>query len=281
MGKWKILGILALINVISWTAVYKTAEPRFLEVTFFNVGQGDSVFIETPKGSQILIDGGPDYSVLEKLGREMPFWDKSLDLIILTHQDRDHLGGLIPVFKNYQVQNVIWTGAEKESSDFKEWKNLLLKEGAQIIYAKAGQKIVFQKGYIEILFPFDSFEGKTEENSNKTSIVSRLIFGENSFLFTGDIPAVQEKEILKGHSDLEADFYKVSHHGSKYSNHPEFIEKINPRISVISVGENSYNLPSTEVLDILLDYGIKVLRTDEDGDIKFFLNENDFRIINN
>lgn len=273
-------GILAVINMLSWIAVFELHHP-YLEVNFFDVGQGDSIFIETPGNQQVLVDGGPDNTVLEKLGQVMPFWDRSLDLVILTHQDRDHIAGLIPVLRNYRVENVIWSGAQKDSAEFKEWEKALSKEGARVLYASAGQKVVFKGGHFEILFPFESFEGIFEKNSNKASIVARLVFGQNSFLLAADIPNAEEKEILKAYPDLSSDFYKVSHHGSEYSNLPDFIREIHPLASIISVGENSYGLPNDEVLEILWDYGIKVLRTDYDGDVKFVLDGNDFRIINN
>ena len=115
-----IFGILIGLNILAWLAVYDLSKSQFLEVNFFDVGQGDSIFIETPQRHQILIDGGPDETILEKLGREMPFWDRTIDLIILTHPEHDHLAGLIEVLKRYKVENILWTGVSRTTSEYKE-----------------------------------------------------------------------------------------------------------------------------------------------------------------
>ena len=135
-----ILGILLGLNILAWAAVW-SLRPQGLEVTFFDVGQGDAAFIETPQNQQILIDGGPTSIILEKLGREMPFWDRTIDLIILTHPEHDHMAGLIEVLKRYQVGNILWTGVVRDTAEYKEWQKLIKEEGAKIYIAQAGQQI--------------------------------------------------------------------------------------------------------------------------------------------
>jgi len=267
-----ILSILIISSIISWIAVYDLSQPQLLEVTFFDIGQGDAIFIESPKRHQILIDGGPSPVILEKLGKEMPFWDRSLDLIILTHPEHDHIRGLIEVLKSYKVENILWTGVKRDTSEYEEWLRL--------IRAKAGQKIILsgrlldkkyfeQIGLMEIFYPFESLEGKEVKNTNNTSIIAKLIFNENSFLFTGDAYKSVEKKLVKKELNLDSDVLKVGHHGSKTSSGKEFIEKVSPEIVVISVGkENRYGHPHQETLAILNKYDIKILRTDEQGDIK-------------
>jgi len=269
-----ILGFLVLLNVLAGIVALDLSKVRFLEVNFFDVGQGDSIFIETPGRHQILIDGGPGSAILEKLAKEMPFWDRTIDLIILSHPERDHLAGLIEVMKRYRVENILWTGIIRDTAEFKEWKKAIEEEKANVKIAQVPQKIFWRShlqnySFIEVLYPFENLAGQELTNSNNTSIVSRLVFGDNSFLFTGDVQKSAEKKLAEGENNLDSDILKVAHHGSKNSNSKEFVEKVSPEIAVISVGKgNSYGHPHQEVLDILSGYGIKVLRTDQSGDIK-------------
>jgi competence protein ComEC len=276
---FSILAGLFCLNILAWIAVYDLSRPRFLEVIFFNLGQGDAIFIQTPEAHQILIDGGPSSAILEKLTREMPFWDRTIDLIILTHPEKDHLIGLIEVLKRYKVENILWTGVIRNTPEYKEWEVLLKKKGAKIFFAKAGQKILSQGLIMEILYPFEELAGKEFKNSNDTSIVAKLVFGGNSFLFTGDVGKNIEKELIRQYSlsnsaelaTLDSDVLKVGHHGSKTSTRDEFIQQVSPEMVVISVGKgNPYGHPHQEVLEILAKYGIRVLRTDREGDIKIF-----------
>ena len=252
-----------LIAIIS-----KLAKPKFLEVNFFDVGQGDAIFIETPAKHQILIDGGPSSVILEKLGNEIPFYDKSIDLIILTHPDRDHLAGLIDVLEKYEVNNILWTGIIKDISEYREWINLLEEEEAEIYIAKSGQKIKSQKVQLDILFPFENLNGQEFKNVNDTSIVARLGFNKTYFLLTGDISKSIERKFLEKEIDIDANVLKIAHHGSKTSSSQEFLEKVSPQVAVISVGENNYGHPHSEVLEKLFFFDINTLITNLEGDIK-------------
>ena len=281
-----ILAGLFFSNILAWITVYELSKPPFLEVNFFEIGQGDAIFIVTPKKHQILIDGGPDSTILEKLAKEMPFWDRSLDLIILSHPEADHLSGLLEVLKRYKVENILWTGVVRNTSQYKEWLKLVEAESANVLIAKEGQRIKVGNLILDVLHPFENLTGKKLENSNDTSIVNRLVFGQNSFLFTGDITKSVEKELIN-HSNsfklttLDSDVLKVAHHGSKSSSAEEFIEKVSPKIAVIQVGKNNrYSHPHQEVLDTLERYGITILRTDRDGDIKIFSDGENLKILN-
>ncbi len=271
-----ILFILFSLNILVWIAVYDLSQPQLLEVTFFDVGQGDAIFIETPQKHQILIDGGPDSAILEKLDKELPFGDNTLDLIILTHPEHDHLSGLLEVLKRYQVENILWTGIQRDTAEFEEWQRLIQEEeeeGAEIKIAQAGQLIDFQNPSIEILHPFESLAGQKVNNINNTSIIARLVFGENSFLFTGDAyKSVERKLIDRSFNsllDLDSDVLKVGHHGSKTSTDDEFVYQVSPEIAVIQCGKNNpYGHPHPETLETLEKYGILILRTDQQDDIK-------------
>lgn len=265
-----ILSLLFFLNILAWLAVWDLNKPQLLEVIFFDVGQGDAIFIITPKRHQILIDGGPDSTVLEKLAANMFFRDRTIDLLILTHPHSDHLQGLLDVLQGYQVENILWTGVFYDATLYQEWQRAIKEEGAKIYIAQSGQKITGSGAVFEILYPFESFEEKMVRNLDNTSIVVRLVFGENSFLFTGD--ASQEVELIllnKFQEKLEANVLKVGHHSSKISTAEEFVVGVAPEIAVISAGkDNKYGHPHKEVLDILRKYDINILRTDQDSDIK-------------
>jgi len=278
-----VLGLLFFLNILAWLVVYDSNKPQLLEVTFFDVGQGEAIFIETPSRNQILIDGGPSYLILEKLAESLPFWDRTIDLIVLTHPEHDHLAGLIEVLKRYKVENILWTGIVRDTSEYNEWVKLIKNEGAKIKIAQAGQRINLSTyevdRYMEVLYPFEKLEGKSFKDSNNTSIVAKLIFGENSFLFTGDAYKSVEKKLVDEETDLASDVLKVGHHGSKTSNSEEFIGKVSPEIAVISVGEdNPYGHPHQETLDTLEKYGIKILRTDKNGDIQILCDSQSLKL---
>ncbi len=267
------LGFLILLNILAWTVVFELINSQFLEVIFFDVGQGDAIFIETPQRHQILIDGGQNSKILEKLGKTMSFWDRDIDLIILTHPESDHLAGLIEVLKKYRVENIFWTGVRRETGEYQEWLRLIKAEKSKIFIAQSGQQIILPSSGINnsiaILYPFETLEGKEFKDINNTSIVLKLIFGKNTFLFTGDIYKKIEKELIERGLDIDSDVLKVGHHGSQASSSEEFIQKVSPEIAVISVGkDNKYGHPHQEVLRVLEKYDIEVLRTDFDSDIK-------------
>jgi competence protein ComEC len=267
----------ALILSVGFLSLYalKLRQP-YMEVVFFDVGQGDSIFIETSLDHQILLDGGPDSKVLEKLEREMPLFDRTIDLVILSHSDSDHITGLPEVLKRYEVENILWNGAEKDSALLDEWKNLLSLEGANVFIAKRGLKISFgDSEYLDVLYPLESLEGELITNANNSSVVFKLTYGETSFLFPGDISRSVEMDILDSGADLDSDVLKIAHHGSKTSTSRDFLSVVSPNAAVISCGvDNSYGHPNAETLEVLEEYGINIFRTDLQGDIKLISDKN-------
>ncbi len=277
-----ILGSLVFLNIFAWGIVYELSRPGQMEVVFFDVGQGDALLIKTPEGHKILIDGGPGPEILEKLAKEIPFWDKEIDLIILSHPHSDHLNGLIDVIEHYEVRSVLWTGVLASGSSFAKWEDLITD--SEIIIARGGQRIKGKTFYLDILYPFFSYEGKEVRDLNTTSIIARLMTRDGSFLFTGDAYASNEKELIEAEKScaegnlslvfcrvmvLDSDVLKVGHHGSKTSTSEEFLKAVSPSIAVISSGKgNSYGHPHKETLEALMNYGITILRTDRKGDIK-------------
>lgn len=255
----KVRGIilcLFFLNIICFSIVLYFHN-SYLEVVFFDVNQGDAIFIETPNKNQILIDGGPSRErIIEKVNQEMPFWDKTIDLIVLTHTDKDHINGLFQVLKEYEIKNILWTGIGENE----EWEDLIDKEKANVLELRKDSKILFSNVSFEILYPD---LGDNFPESNDSSLVLKMDYGQSSFLFTGDITF--KKEDIIGE---DIDVLKVAHHGSSYSTSEEFLKAISPEIAIIQVGTNSYGHPSEEVLTRLLNFGIKTLRTDINGDIK-------------
>ena len=281
MNRNLILSFLLICNIFSWLVVYDLNRPQFLEVIFFDIGQGDSIFIETPGNYQILIDGGPSNVILEKLGKEMDFWDRRIDLIILTHPEHDHIAGLIEVLKRYEVENIVWTGILRDTAEYKEWIRLIEDEDSNIKIVQAGQKIITPNLFFQILHPLENLEGQDVKNTNNTSIINRLVFNNISFLFLGDAYKSVERKLVSDGVYLDSDILKVGHHGSKTSTSKELLESVNPCMAVISAGkDNRYGHPHEQVLEILNDYGIRVLRTDEIGDIKIISNGDKIKIIN-
>lgn len=276
-----VIGLLVLLNIVSWQEVSRLSSGNDLMVDFLNIGQGDSIFITTPSNQQILIDGGPDSTVLDKLSQEMPFYDKTIELVVLTHPEKDHLVGLFDVLRRYKVKNILWTGIVRNTPEWEEWNALIKKEGANIIIAKAGDRVILQKEkpviFFDILNPVEDIAGREFEDSNDTSIVLYLTVGKEKFLFAGDIGFGTEVQLLK--ENIMADVLKVAHHGSKYSTSEEFLKQVSPQVAVISVGENSYGHPTDELLARLNIFGIDILRTDVNGDIKIESDGNSIRIV--
>jgi len=281
-----IAGFLLFLNIACWNEVFNLVSGDNLKVYFLDVGQGDSAFIKTPEGHKILIDGGPDTSALKGMSSLMPFWDKSLDLVILTHPESDHMQGLLDILQSYKADYILWTGVEKTAPEYNAWINVLAKqkaEGAKIIIAQSGQEIKLGNVLIDTLYPFESLKGKKLKSSaNDTCVVSKLIFGRNSFLFTGDIDFKAEKDIVASGENVLSDVLKVAHHGSKYSTSDLFLENVKPEFAVISVGaKNTYGHPTPEVLQRLDKFGIKMFRTDKDGDVDFVSDGSSIKLLKN
>jgi competence protein ComEC len=244
-------------------------KPGLLTVAFLNVGQGDAIFIETPSGKQVLIDGGPDKSVLRELGKVMPFWDRSLDLVLESHPDSDHIGGLPDVLERFSVKYLISTGNLSDSKLSASLDNIAKEKHDNTLQVIAGKRIILEPNvYLDILSPIGD---PSNWESNKSSMVVKLTYASTSFLFTGDVDESVEQYLVKKYGVyLASDVLKVSHHGSRNSNNVAFINAVSPTYSVISVGaKNKFGHPHKEVLDSLVKLKSKILRTDQLGTIIF------------
>jgi len=269
--QYYLLFILTLTTLLAWWAVYLGRGEGEFRVVFFDVGQGDATFIQDQAGHQILIDGGEGDLVLDKLGEILPFFDRSLDLVILTHPHRDHVEGLVSVLKRYKVDLVLYTGVEYTSPYYQEFEELLLKKKIIFAFSHHNQRISLADGaYIDILFPWEAMDGKEVENLNNTSIVCRLVRGPEEYLLVGDAEKEVEAELIQNNVYLQSDVLRVGHHGSKTSSTVDFLRAVEPEVAIISVGkENRFNHPHQDVLERLENFGIEVFRTDLEGDIAY------------
>jgi len=242
-------------------------EKAQLCVDYLDIGQGDATLIESPTGVRVLIDGGPGSGVLRELGRQMSFFDRTIDVIIATHPDKDHIGGLVDVLKRYAVGTIILTENKSETPVSELFQRRVEEEEAEVIYARRGMIFDLGEGVVlEILFPD---RNPAELESNTASIVSRLVYGETEFLFTGDSPkSIEEYLVSISGSGLESDVLKVGHHGSKTSTAETFVSAVDPDFAIVSAGkDNRYGHPHAEVLGILDAYTIETKNTADVGSI--------------
>ncbi len=263
--RYYFLAVLFLGAVFVWSAVL--AETRNgLKVAFLDVGQGDAIFIEAPNGNQILIDGGPNKSVLRELSKIMPFYDRTIDGIILTHPHLDHYAGLNEVLKKYEVSLEMDSGTKVKGAGFGEFENLVKVKNIKSLYAKRGMRINLGKDLrLDILLPVINNENLPEHDG---MLVSRLVYKNNSFLLTGDMEDNLEGFLLSFGDNVKSDVLKVGHHGSKTSTSEKFLGMVKPGLAVISVGKNNkYGHPHKEAIDRLAKFEISTLRTDENGTI--------------
>ncbi len=267
--KYGIILFLLILCLILGGIIFYSQNNQDLKVIFLDVGQGDSILIS--QGSyQMLIDGGRDGKLLlNKLGKYVPFWDRNIEVMLATHPDQDHIAGLINVLSSYNVKTIIKTGDQSETQTYKRFQNDIANEKAENVEAKRGVVVKFPGGAeAEIAYPFSETGDILDRESNSGSVIVKINYGENSFLLTGDFPKEKEQELISSGFDISSKVLKVAHHGSKYSTSIEFLEKVNPTQAVISVGkDNSYGHPSGEVLNLLKEKNINILRTDEKGDI--------------
>lgn len=239
------------------------------KIVFLDVGQGDAILI-SQGNNQILIDGGPDGTILlEKLGKEIPFWDRQIEVIIATHPDKDHIDGLVDVLKFYQV-NHFWQGKNiKETDVFQALqKELQNSPETKITNIFSGAKIDLPKGgELKILHPFDDkLIEESEKDVNLASITSTFKIADQTFYFGGDLPMEKEDEF----TDFgEVTILKAGHHGSKNSTSDFFLNELSPIDVIFSVGKNNYNHPNEEVIKKVQNISARILRTDEKGTITY------------
>lgn len=265
--------VLFLSAFFIWYKIYtESNQTNYLTVAFLDVGQGDAIYIEAPNGKQMLVDGGPDGKILQKLAEVMPFGDRSIDVVLATHADMDHIGGLSFVLDNYHISNIIENGATSQTKIYEDLEQEVSKNKIKKIIAQRGMRIILDKEkniYFDILFPDRSI---SEMESNDGSIVGKLVYGEESFMLTGDATIYTENLIgwNENSEKLHSKILKLGHHGSKTSSSILWLEDVDPDFAIISAGKNNrYGHPSQEVLDRLDNLNIPYLETSKEGNIIF------------
>jgi len=268
--RWVVPPLLVLA-VLATTAAATMPDDR-LRVSFLDVGQGEAILIQ--KGSQqVLVDGGPSPQLLALgLGEKMPFWDRTIELVVLTHPHADHITGLVEAVQRYRVEQVLYPESDYDSPICREWLGLIGENNIKCTVAQAGQEIDLGGGVkMKVLNPPVPPLSGTNSDMNNNSVVLSLSDGEVGFLLTGDIEREAEFGLIARGGNLSGTVLKVGHSGSKTSTTPDFLAEVNPAVAVISVGENSYGHPHGEVLKRLeAELGKEyIYRTDEQGTIEF------------
>lgn len=241
----------------------------YLQVTFLDVGQGDAILIETPDGVQALIDGGPDATVLRELARELPWGDRTLDLVLSTHPDKDHIGGLVDVLARYTVTSILTTENTGETMTASAYQKALTAETAVVHMARAGQ--VYTLGASTTLTILSPERDPSLLESNTASIVAKLSYGDIDFMLTGDAPeSIEDYMSVTYGAQLQSEVLKLGHHGSKTSTSELFLEQVKPQYAVVSAGrDNSYGHPHEAVVSRVTAAGIALRSTAESGRVKF------------
>jgi competence protein ComEC len=270
--KWLVLPLL-IVAILVWSVALTQPDGK-LHVSFLDVGQGDAILIQTPDGQDILIDGGPDPQKINlELSKKLPFWDRTIDLIVCTQPHADHVTGLVEVLHRYKVRQVLEAEVSYNSSIYQEWCNVVEDKGIEYNIARAGQEIDLGSGIkLEVLNPPEVLFDGTSDDVDNNGLVLRLSWGLVSFLFTADIREEAEFELIGQRANLKSTVLKVAHHGSKTSTTSQFLAAVDPEVAVISVGaDNPFGHPGPEVVDRLIDRlgEDNVYRTDVDGTIEF------------
>ena len=271
-----VLGILVFVLVLIYWAVWQK-ENQKAEVVFLNIGQGDAELIKLPGDIEILIDSGPSKNITAKLSEYLPFYDRDIELAILTHPHADHISGFLAVFKDYNVKNFMFSGANYDSRVYTDFMAALKAEGSKVYLAQAGDVVSFvkhpmsdknvQNPVLHILAPFRNTYAQSFKKIHDSDIVSQLNLGNKKFLLTGDAEEELESALIASNNIEDIDVLKVGHHGSKTSTSAKLLQAAQPEEAIIQVGNNSYGHPYPAVLNRLADFGVKVFRNDQLGDV--------------
>ena len=270
---WQVPVLALVMATVVWTVALGRPDGT-LRVVFADVGQGDMTVITTPSGRTIVVDGGPDLErAVQVLDGQMPFWKRTLSLVILSHPHSDHVSGLSEVLRRYDVERILGSRSEYESADYMAWSRLADSEGAQLLEAPPGTRLSFDDGVeLHVLAPQNAGAGAKSIDVNDASVVVRVVYGNARFLLTGDVFREGERWLLGSGQILDSDVLKVAHHGSDTSSSAPFLSAVSPRAAVISAGQdNRFGHPDPEVVERLEELlpASRIFRTFERGTITF------------
>lgn len=270
--KWIITPLL-IAAILLWAAIINTPDDK-LHVSILDVGQGDAILVQTPSHQNILIDGGPSPRAIDlELSKKLPFWDRTIDLVILSEPQADHMAGLIEVLRNYKIKQIIEPDIAYNSTSYQQWRSLVETEEVGHQFAHAGQKIDLGDGIkVDVLNPPSTLLQGTSDDVDNNGLALRLSWDRVSFLFTSDIGKEAEWYLIAQRANLKSTVLKVAHHGSLTSTSEQFLAAVSPEIAVISVGaENRFALPRAEVVDRLVTKlkSDRIYSTSINGTIEF------------
>ncbi|MDD5251707.1 MAG: MBL fold metallo-hydrolase [Patescibacteria group bacterium] len=297
--KWKrVSATLAIVVVPLIAAWWLAADVRNVNIDFLNVGQGDAVLVRHG-ATEILIDAGPDHSVLVGLGQAMPFFDRTIETIIITHPHADHFEGLTAVIERYRVKRLVFGPGVSRPARYDEIIETARQTGTQIVSSLVGDQIDLGGGArFTVLWPTDDSTAKSEagqddgsvenQSANDQSLVWRLAVpcswldqnGDDcgAVLFMGDAGFAVENELIasaeRGEMDITAQLLKIGHHGSTYATSGAFLAAVKPAVAAISVGKNNFGHPSPLTLRRLAYASVNVFRTDQDGRLRVVFSPN-------
>ncbi len=269
-----ILGIFVLLTILSSFLSWQNQTSAnsgngLLTVAFLDVGQGDAIFIETQDGVQMLIDGGAGNAVLRELSKQMPIGDRNLDIVLATHSDKDHIGGLVDVLERYEVENVITTNNKNDTTVSEAFDLAVSLEKTNLQMVSTGYQLAL--GASTSLVIFSPLGDASNWETNTASIVAMLRYGDTEFMLTGDAPISIEEYLVKTYgNDLESEVLKLGHHGSRTSSGENFLDTVKPKYGIVSAGkDNTYGHPHSEVVESLQKRNINILNTADNGIIIF------------
>lgn len=242
-------------------------------MVFLNIGQGDATLITLPTGAKILVDCGPDQKILRKIGERLNFFDRQIDYLLVTHPDKDHIGGCLDILQRYKVKNIFVNGVEKNNDSlFLSWKELITIEGAKIITIDKPIEYNLDGAKLKFFNPNPEFLNSSD---NDESLVFKFFYLTTTVFFAADMELKLENKLLEkycptstvGCEEFKSDYLKVGHHGSDSSSGEEFLQAVDPDNAIISVGKNNYGHPSLRILKRLQRVNTEIWRTDLKGDI--------------
>lgn len=258
-----IISIFCGILFLSSTFLFKTES---LRADFLDVGQGDAILLNLPQGTRILVDGGPDNLLLNRLGEVLPWWEHKIDYVVISHYHADHILGLIELLNKYEVGEVLTTSHQPDDFLYHILMDKLKAKNIPIVFVQTGQSFDFEKNVAALVVSAEN----NNEDYNNNSLVLKFNYLQASLLLTGDLTTEIEDKLVKSDLNLQADLLKVAHHGSRYASSPEFLKKVQPKFCVISVGlDNDFQHPHPETLARLSASACQIYLTQDFGTLRW------------